>query len=119
MRKPEKELPPQEQGERLTDFKECPIVVQKGAVIEPTPDAKFSSEALFSNVWVHTSGEWRDLGRTPIFFRTVQKQVMEDTSDDFGGILIQGVDRNPREWAIVPARNKEEQSILDAWDPSF
>ena len=66
-----------------------------------------------------TRPTWADVSLATLRqnFRTVQKQLLNDgQDDDYGGVLVQGTARNPKEWAIVPARNTEEDAILAAWN---
>ena len=118
MKAPNKELPDQDRGDRLTDFVNHLVVVEKGAAMKKLDKPnQYSDEAVFGTVWVHVNGSWKCLGDTPVFFRTVQKQLLNDgQDDDYGGVLVQGTARNPKEWAIVPARNTEEDAILAAWN---
>lgn len=124
MKTPNKDLPEQEM-DRLSDYDGHLIVIGPGWNPPTLHETSFGKrEAIDADVWVYDEdkGDWRQLAGnvTPIFFRTVIRQLTEAGSDEaFGGLLAQGTERNSKEWAIVPVTDAKRKKLLNEWDPSF
>lgn len=129
MRTPSKEIPEPEQGERFTDVaKDKLIVIEKGWKKVNLRTSFGDTDAVRADVWVYDTADkpnaWTALGETPIFSKTVARQLEETgPGEETGAVLHQGTNRpggrpNPNEWVLLPP-NKEQEKILAEWDPSF
>lgn len=120
MKSPGKELPEQDAGEKLSEYAGTLVVFNKGWR-HVTRDTKFGKrDTIEVDVWARVDGEWKGLGDVPVFFSTVMKQLDEAGPDEpFGGFLVQGTDRNPREWCIEAATKKDDVKALAEWTDSF
>jgi hypothetical protein len=115
MKQPKKDLP---EMEKLGDY-DGHLVVFSGAREGVVEGTKFGDRnVVYALAYVYLNDQWKSLGETPIFWRTVCKQVLDAAPDEIGGTLTQGTDRNDREWflAPVPASNKGDTKALAAWD---
>lgn len=114
------ELPEQpDAGDRLSEFAGHLIVVGPGWRKANRKTQFGDRPAVEADLWVLVDGGWKNLVDAPIYFKSVIAQLDDAGNDEaFGGKLVQGTERNPREWIILPPL-KAEQKLLDEWDPSF
>jgi hypothetical protein len=121
MKTADKELPEQNQGPKLSDYEGQLIVVQAGWT-EGSRDTSYGARpTVEASIWVYDeeAKEFDSLGAVPIFFRTVQSQLKEAGSeDDFGGVLLQGTDRNKNEWHLATP-SAAQAKLLAKFDASF
>jgi hypothetical protein len=105
---------PETDAERLSDYDGSLVVFAnaKPGERDTSFGARETREVL---AYVVVSGEWKALGETPIFFKTVIKQIDEADGEPLGGILKKGTERNANEWAIVPTTKKADLALLDNW----
>lgn len=128
MKQPGASLPEDTGLDKLSDQGSKLIAIAKGWTHNPAYSTQFGiREAIEADVFVWDGKEWRNLAadkdgavpnRTPIFFKTVIRQLLEaGDEDDFGGILSQNVPgrKNTREWAILPASGAAAKA-LDKFD---
>ena len=117
MKKPNAKLP---DPERLSDYPDHLVVftdAKPGAV-----KSQYGTSECDCLVYVYLKDAWKALGETPIFWKTVGKQIMEAIGDEpnesFGGYLRQGSERNEREWNVapVPASAKTDTKVLAGFD---
>lgn len=115
MKQPGTDLP--DLGEKLSEYADH-LVVFAGAHPGERDTSFGKRNTVEALVYVFLDGAWKNIGETPVFFRTVQKQINEAGDEPIGGVLIQGTDRNDREWylAPVPKSDKKLTKALADWD---
>lgn len=117
----DQDLPPQESGPKLSEYEGKLVVFAKGWT-EQTRGTSFGERATIEvDLWAYDADEkaWDHVGPVSVFFRTVQAQLRgAGPDDDFGGVLVQGTDRNKSEWQIETP-NAAQSKLLDKFDPSF
>lgn len=124
-------LPKDESLDRLSAYSGQLIAVEKGWDYDPAYSTSFGPrEAIVADVWVYDNQikAWRNLAadaapgtRTPIFFKTVIRQLQDEgNEDDWGGLLMQGAAgrRNDREWVVLPP-TPAQVKLLEKFDPSL
>lgn len=115
MKQPSADLP--DLGEKLSEYADHLVVFSDAHPGER--DTSFGKRPTMETLcYVFLDGVWKNLGETPVFFRTVNKQITEAGDEPIGGVLIQGTDRNDREWylAPVPRTDKVLTAALKGWD---
>lgn len=112
--KPESDLP---DPERLSDYADH-LVVFTDPTIPGKVKSKFGmSECdVLAYVYLPDQKAWKNLGETPIFWKSVGFQIAEAAPDSIGGVLTQGTGRNEREWNITPAGKAADKKLLAAFD---
>lgn len=117
MKAPSKDLP---DPERLSDYPDHLVVFIDAK--PGTVKSQYGTSECDCLVYVYVNDNWKSLGETPIFWKTVGKQIMEAIGDEptesFGGYLRQGSERNEREWNVapVPAAAKADAKVLASFD---
>jgi len=129
MKVPDKTLPEVEALDRLGDVaKDHLIVINKAwTVDEAFKTSRGMTTAINADVWVYddNAGGWKQLGDTPIFWKTVQRQIQEGGADEpQGAILRQGTKRdggnsNPNEWWLDGTMTKDQSKLLTEWTDTF
>lgn len=118
MKQPDSELP--EIGEKLGEYADHLMVFASAKA--GTRDTSFGKrDTIECLAYAFVDGAWKALGETPIFWATVKKQVAEAGEEPIGGVLIQGTERNDREWflAPVPKSDKAFTQALKDWDKNM
>lgn len=122
-------LPPTEMSEKLGDFENHLVVVERGWKRDEHYNTKFGErDTIIAAVHVRIDDAWVAIGETPIFFKTVIGQLLDaGRDDDFGGKLVRGTERvneqgrvvkNPNEWQLAPVKGAEAE-LLDSFTTSF
>lgn len=130
MKTPGNALPTDEGLDKLSNHAGSLIAVGKGWTHNTAYSTQFGlREAIEADVYVYDGKKWNNLGerdgdvasQTPIFFKTVIRQLLEaGPDDDFGGVLSQNIPgrKNNREWAILPATGAAAKA-LDKFTTDF
>lgn len=120
MKQPGTDLPEVDRGERLADYDGHLVVIT-----DARPGSRNTQHGIRETrealVYVYVSDGWKAMGETPIFFKTVIRQIDEEgnvkkgvTTEPVGGKLIKGTERNANEWAIVPV-DGDDLDALNNW----
>jgi len=121
------ELPDQEGLVKLSDYAGQLVVFDQGKAAQDS-SSYGTSDTVHADLWTYNPDHdqadkngWVAVGTVIVWFKTVQKQIMEALPDQLGGILVKGTDRNVNEWAVtpVPRGAKALATALTTWDPSF
>lgn len=115
------ELPEQSQGPKLSDYAGQLIVFRAGWEVEAQNTKYGRRDAVKVDIFVYNTEDkaWDNPGQVLVFFATVQKQLEEaGNDDDYGAVLVQGTDRNAREWHLATP-SAAQIKLLDKFDPSF
>lgn len=115
MKAPSKNLP---DPERLSDYADHLVVFTDYKIGKVK--GQFGTSQCDCLVYVYLKDNWKALGETPIFWSTVGQQIAEalaeEPNETFGGYLVQGTDRNEKEWALKPVTAKADAAILAKFD---
>lgn len=111
--KDEKDLP---DPERLADYKNHLVVFTDGKPGTVKSVHGMSEVDVLAYVYLPATKAWKNLGETPIFWKSVAFQINEAMPDSIGGVLVQGTTRNDREWNLLPASKAADKKLLDAFD---
>jgi hypothetical protein len=66
---------------------------------------------------------WLHVGDLTVWFKTVQRQIMDELPDQLAGVLQKGTQRIANEWAIIPVprgvRTDNMRQALKDWAPDL
>lgn len=101
----ETELPEQSKGPKLSEYSGQLVVFGSGWTKAKEQTQYGAREAIRADLFVYdtTAKTWQAPGSVLVFFATVIKRIEDaGVEDDLGGVLVQGTDRNSREWDLTP-----------------
>lgn len=116
----ETELPPQETGPQLKDYVGQLVVFGMGWVTDKIRTKNGPADVIKADLYVYNpdTKAWDNPGTTTVFWAVVKRRLHDaGNEDDLGGVLVQGTDRNPREWDLVPP-NAAQSKLLDKFAPA-
>lgn len=123
------ELP--EGPERLANYADKLIVFNDARTGKDSSDFGKNQDVVFADVWVFMPDDertdktkgWLHVGDLTVWFKTVQKQIMEAAPDELAGVLHKGTDRIESEWIITPigrgVRFDAQRQALKDWAPDL